>query len=497
MTRTLEQITAEELQALVNFSRTIVVKEQEVADAAEGAALALAGAGFVPIDRPPRAWEQVTVYVAPGSAEPELKRGPLWVYRPPRSPALEVAVSPDRALWDRLGSGSWRNSATGELIMTPPSTWVRLNVPAGETFIDPVGARVLIPTALWLDRTTGETSLTGPGSGDEFTGSTPTTPSRPPGLSDLIPTPQEYVSTRILLATGGLPASERAALEAAVASFSEYGLWEDRRQPLYATDTAGRLIFDAEGQPTRNPLRIVNVPFRGELNEYYRRLVRDHGVDPFVSRTAEQFEIVDWKTVSGLELATARRYVAKHAECVRVFKRAFYNEALEGDPLYFRFCRMFIAWMTVMEMVNSRIGGVGDVDRMNSYELTNLLYSFGIYQFDDLPLTYRRRFAKNLEKLLASKGTTEVFRDILAIFGLGRDVKIWKHFLVRFFPRRSTFLRFPRALAPGETAQVRLSDGCVVVATLENLAEELMATGAFRRIALRADGTGVELWKKK
>lgn len=497
MTRTLEQITAEELQALVNFSRTIVVKEQEVADAAEGAALALVGAGFVPTDRQPRAWEQVTAYFAPGSTKPELQRGSLWEYRAPLSPAVEVAVAPDRAIWECLGSASWRNRATGEIIIAPKPGWLLLSVPAGEVFIDPVGGRVLIPTILWLDRTTGETSLTGPGSSDEFAGDTTAVSTRLPGLSDLIPTPQEYVSARILLATGNLPANERVALEAAVVSFSEYGLWEDRRQPLYATDTTGRLIFNADGLPVRNPLRIVNVPFRGELNEYYRRLVRDHGIDPFISRTAEQFEVIDWKTVSGLELTTARRYVAKHAECVRVFKRAFYNEALEGDPLYFRFCRMFIAWMTVMEMVNSRISGVGDVDRMNSYELTNLLYSFGIYQFDDLPLAYRRRLAKNLEKLLASKGTTEVFRDILAIFGLGRDVKIWKHFLVRFFPRRSTFLRFPRALAPGEIAQVRLSDGRVVTATPENLAEALMATGAFRRIAVRADGTGVELWKKK
>ena len=505
MTTAFEQATTTELRALVDFARSMVVKAQEVADAAEADALARAGESFVPSEKTARDWEQVVAFVQPGTERVELNRGNHWIARAADDSAVTLGVdTPTLTVWTMTGTSTWLNSATGEVATRPGEGWTILEVPAGALFVDPALGRLLVPSLLWHDRVSGEFSLIGPGGGSEFTGGGGSAPDRPAGLSDLIPSPQEYVNVRLRLAGGGLEAQERVALENAVASFSAPGPWEDIRQPLYATDSAGRLVMDPDtGVPIVNPLRVVEVAFRGELNTYYRRLVRDDGIDPFLARTAEQFQVISWRPVANFSPTEARRFVAVHTECARVFKSAFYNQAMEDEPLYFPYCRTFIAWMAVNRMINEKMRGIADVDRMSSPEVTNLLYSFGVYQFDDMPVSYRRRLAKNLERILSVKGTTQALRDILSIFGMSRDVKIWKHYMVRYFPFRTPTVAFPRRSEPGEQLSVVLSGSMRLTtanadghdAALRSLADMLRASGFFISVAER--DVGITLGAKR
>ena len=483
MLKSLEQVSKDELRSLVDFSRALVVKAQEVADAAEIEALSRAGVSFTPVDRPARDWEQIVGYAVPGTTIIETRRETAWYHRVSGSEAAVFGIDVEYGIWQKFSETSWLNVATGQPRTTVDPSWSLLNVPAGETYIDAIRGRYLVPTLVWLDHTTGETSALGPGTG-EFVGDPTVTGVYPDGLSDLIPTPQEYLTAKLRLATADLSPSEKAALVAAIESFEAPGLWEDTRQPYFAKDALGNIALDEYGLPQVNPLRVVEVKYRGELNDYYRQLVRDFDISPLASRSAEQFEVIDWSTtVTGLSSDDAKRFVAAHTESVRVFKAAFYNEAMEADSLYFRYCRMFIAWMTVIRMVNDRMEGSLDIDRMSNYELTNLLYSFGIYQFDDMPAVYKRRFAKSLEKMLADKGTTSVFKDILGIFNLDKDVKIWKHYLVRYFPDNNVVLEFPRLPVDGEMAEVVLGTAIAVRGvTMEELAGNMLSEGSFRTV---------------
>lgn len=495
MLKTLERVSKEELRSLVDFSRALVVKVQEEHDVAEAVALVRAGAGYLPEERLPRQWEQIVGYSAPGSTQPETRLDARWYRRPPGSFAALFAVDASYNLWQKHGDGSWVNVSTGQPRTQAEPSWPVIDVPAGETYVDPIGTRYLVPVLVWVDRTSGDVSALGPGSG-EFIGDPMETGIFPPGLSELIPTPQEYVTARLRYATANLTPLERSGLKQAIENFETPGPWEDIRQPYFLTGPNGTAVLDENNVPVQNPLRVVEVPYRGELNDYCRRLVRDHGIDPFLTRTTEQFEIIRWSPTAGrLSGEEARRFVAAHAEGVRVFKAAFFNEALEADPLYFRYCRMFIAWMTVIRVMNERMRGALDVDRMSKYELTNLLYSFGIYNFDDMPTVYKRRFAKALERMLADKGTTAVFKDILAIFGLDKDVKIWKHYLVRYFPDNEIVLTFPREPADGEVAEAILATGEAVYSqSLAGLAAEFLTVQGVRtavhsglRLMLRRD----------
>lgn len=492
MSKSIEQLSKAELRSLIDFARGMTVKEQEIADEAEYEALARANFGFYPVDRPVRSWQQVVGYI--DLANPvviETVRPNNWHFRSPGSPAETFAVDATYGLWV-FRDGMWRSlTEIGRVRPDVGIGWTQISAPAvspemtNGAYVDPSRARCLATRIVWIDRTTGDTSVIGPGTG-EFVGSVPNSGVHPPGLSDLIPTPQEYVTAKLRLATADLSPTDRAELVAAIESFEAPGPWEDVQQPFFSTNSSGAPIFDENGYLTINPLRVVQVAYRGELNDYYRRMVRDSGVSPLRSRTTEQFEVIAWNDNAGsLTKNDAKRFVAMHTESVRVFKSAFYNEALEGDPLYFRYCRLFIAWMTVMRYVTEEMTTVQDVDRMSNHDLTNMLYSFGVYQFEDMPLNYKRRFAKNLETLLSKKGTSAVFKDILSIFNFDEDTKIWKHYLVRYFPETEIVIGFPRAPGATERLDVVLGTGATITGmTLQELANGLVSSGSFRAVTV-------------
>ena len=488
MLKSIQQVATEELRSLVEFSKGIIVKESEIADAAEVEAITRSGAGYKAVERASRDWRQVIAFTTPGSSIIESRQSASWVLRAVGRPAARLGIDTSGGIWEFFEIGGWLNEASGVARVNPDASWRMLDVPPGEVYVDPLNIRYYIPIMIWYDNSTGEYSTLGP-SGNEFVENTGgDTYVYPDGLSELISTSQEYVTAKINLASGIGTPEERARLEAAIISFEKPGLWEDVRQPLYATDVNGNVILDDRGIPQINPLRVVEVVYRGELNDYYRRLVRDHNLSPFIARTAEQFEIMTWSaTTSALSANEQRRYVSIHSECVRVFKTAFYNEAYEGDPLYFAYCRMFIAWMAVMRMVNDKMAGVHDVDRMDSYDLTNMLYSFGIYSFDDIPLVYKRRFAKALHRMLGNKGTTNVFKDILGIFGLDRDIRIWKHYLVKYFPFTEHFITISRDVYEDEEELVAYLDNgeYLKAPSLTALADRLLETGAYRNVVVK------------
>ena len=507
MDAVLERATQRELAQLVEFCKTMVVKKQEVADQAETDAIVSSGESYaVDAEAQARDWRQQVVYITVAGGTVEKTRGRSWVLRETGA-AETVAVSPDYGVWRQQPDGVWVNISSGASVPIRPASWTEVAVPDGEVYIDPTNARALYPVVMWVDALTGDVSASGPVGANQFvTDTTTSTKPRPPGLSDLIPTSQEYVAARLMAAAGVCedemavsPGVSRAALTAALASYEQYGEWEDPREPLLLFDEYGRVVTGSDGRPSLNPNRVVSLPWRGEMNSYYRSLVRDHGIDPFMARTAEQFEMIKWGRADGMAYEDRKKFAEVYGECVRVFKSAFYNEAMEGDPLYYNFCRMFISWMAINQAMNARMTTIGDVNRMTQYEITNLLYSFGIYQFDDMPIAYKRRFAKNLERIMADKGTASAFEAILEIFNLEKNVTIWKHYLVKFFPKRSTKFTFPRAInaARGERYQIADQNGVRYVGrTLAELKQALEDTGLYE-VTVLASGVGVEVSHKE
>jgi hypothetical protein len=590
----LDTDTAAELQGLVNFVNTMVVKQQEVADSFEPEALLRAGQTYGAAGSGPTSnWVQRVVQIVFGTGQVILARDPRWVAVaiPEAGSGGETAVAPDGTVWTASGSGwidglghtldqtgagwnfagaapnggpeagidpslgvwlkgndnRWANLATGISLPTADPSWVLVAMPSGTAcLIDPVNKRALVSYTTWVDTTTGEVSAGGPAlAQNQFPQATFDTGIYPVGLSALIPTSQDYVTARILQATGtapltsavvshlaayqvdpssfssqeavalllasgglqpdlqaqsdqisnwvsvreakyvlsdwgyvlsGLPSEPTLAqfqsfaqayignlglgransLELAIQAFASQGTivfdsqgavveddrWEDTRQPLFVTLPSGNVLTDGNGNPVPNPLRLTFVPFVGEKNDYYRRLVKDNGIDPFSSRTVPQFGIIAPGASTALDSVAASNFMSIYSQCVRVFYAAYYEPAYLKDNLYLSWCRMFIAWMAIRRAMDERMKGFGDIDRMGQWDVTNLLYSYGLYDYDDMPLAYKRVFLKNIEKILSDKGTSQVFTDILGMFNLSSEVNVFSYYLVKHFPSAATEICF-------------------------------------------------------
>ena len=256
------------------------------------------------------------------------------------------------------------------------------------------------------------------------------------GLSDIISTPQEYVLAKLLYGREGegYAADQREAVRVAIAEFEKAGEFEDQRKPPF--------IIGRDGEPTTEPnpeRHLASVPFQGEHNLYYRHLVVDYGISPFTSRTTGQFEVLNTEKppdVDGLDDFSVRQFISIHSECAKIFKRTIYNDVYASDPLYLDFCRLFITWMAIIRTLNERTRITADIDHMGRYDLVNLLYSYGFYDLNKMTDVYQRRFLKQVNTLLASKGTDKVLRDILNIFKLGKSLKVWRHHVVKHYPHK-------------------------------------------------------------
>ena len=173
MSQSIQEISTKELRMLVDFSRSLVIKAQEDADAAETAALLKAGITYTQTTQETRDWVQLVGYAVPGTTTVEVRKSASWLYRKASSLATVYAKDLNNDLWEKIADFSWINIVTGQVRATVDASWATLNAPAGEVYIDGTGFRVLLPIMIWYDRTSGDTSSTGPGSG-EFIGDSAT-----------------------------------------------------------------------------------------------------------------------------------------------------------------------------------------------------------------------------------------------------------------------------------------------------------------------------------
>ena len=174
MASTIQQTTTTELRTLVDFSRLLLIKAQEEADAYEVAAVAKAGITYTGSIQETRDWVQITGYSVPGTTTIEVRKNAAWIYR--KSDAISTVYAKDlnNVLWEKVADYSWINVSTGEIRATADTLWPLLTAPKGECYVDGSQFRVLIPVIVWYDRTTGDTSLIGPGSSD-FVGNSSST----------------------------------------------------------------------------------------------------------------------------------------------------------------------------------------------------------------------------------------------------------------------------------------------------------------------------------
>ena len=166
-----------------------------------------------------------------------------------------------------------------------------------------------------------------------------------------------------------------------------------------------------------------------EYNSYYKSLQDKYGIDPYISRLAKDLDIVYTPSALIASNSYLEGYRSIYKQCLTYFYATGYAKSMEELPNYRKFCLMVINFMGYTNFMAKWLKNPFDVDLMTEEMLDKFTISFGISYFKKLPLQYKRKIAKNLNKLISNKGTDRVVIDILDIFDFS-NINIFKYFLV-------------------------------------------------------------------
>uniref|UniRef100_UPI0034D5A14A hypothetical protein n=1 Tax=Proteus mirabilis TaxID=584 RepID=UPI0034D5A14A len=167
-----------------------------------------------------------------------------------------------------------------------------------------------------------------------------------------------------------------------------------------------------------------------ELNPYYDNLWKKYDVPPYISRQAKDFDII-YEPVNMLTVnSVLSNYRIVYKRVLTYFYFSTYSKANESKENYRNFCLFMINMMAFMNYMNKWMENPYDVDMMSEKLVDRFMASFGITYFSNAPLHYKRRIAKNMNRLISRKGTDKVIVDILDIFDFN-NINIFKYYLVR------------------------------------------------------------------
>ena len=177
-----------------------------------------------------------------------------------------------------------------------------------------------------------------------------------------------------------------------------------------------------------------------DKNPYYYGLQLTHGIPPWKSRLAEDFEILKEPSTTGSPLL--RSFSSTYSKIRRYFMTVMYTKAYSkdmmgktttGEPInyYKAYCRLVVCTMTIVELMNSKLEFPLDIGYIDEYSVDQLLFSFGFTEFKKFPMYYKKSIALKINTLIRHRGTDNVFVDILDIFDF-EGINIIKFYLTKY-----------------------------------------------------------------
>jgi hypothetical protein len=172
-----------------------------------------------------------------------------------------------------------------------------------------------------------------------------------------------------------------------------------------------------------------------EENSYYRWLFDTYGIDFVTARTAKDFSILYYEE-KWLEQREINVFLESYVRSSDYFFKVLYTPAFKSHRLNREFITLLVVFMTMKHYLSTKLSFALDVDFYNEYMVRNMLISFNVDFFSDLPLKYQKRLLKNVNNFIITKGTNKVIIDIVQMFGF-ENVQLMKYYLVKVFNKDS------------------------------------------------------------
>lgn len=184
-----------------------------------------------------------------------------------------------------------------------------------------------------------------------------------------------------------------------------------------------------------------------ESNKYYKMLLDNYNIDPYISRTADDFEILTStnKYNNGsltLDTHCENLFLSCYKEALLYFNNVIRNKSFQGEDTYRDFFEVYLIFMAINRYISYRMFDQFNVDTFTKYQCKNYFISNGVDYFDDLPLVMQRRLIKLLNNLQLNKGDDIAF-DLIKQVLQTDNLNIYRYTLVKNKNNELNFYKVP------------------------------------------------------
>lgn len=152
-------------------------------------------------------------------------------------------------------------------------------------------------------------------------------------------------------------------------------------------------------------------------------------VSPARARRAAPFAILSYDE-NILEDEVVRQFMEIYYSCVAYITNVAYSDAFKMYEHYESAMIMIIVTMALQKFLNRSYIQVINRNFSDMAQIKDMFHSYGLPFFPDVPLRYQQRIIKNLNKLIANKGTDRALIEIVDQFDLD-DVTLMRYILVK------------------------------------------------------------------
>lgn len=164
--------------------------------------------------------------------------------------------------------------------------------------------------------------------------------------------------------------------------------------------------------------------------KYLRYLEKSRRIPIYVSRKAGPYAILYIKRDRSKQ-GVSDMFIGIYKQCSEYIMDRFYEESYKiGSPYYDGFIGLFILSTTIQRYVTNYFHKLINRDFYDKDIIKLFLQSYEIPYYDEIPLSYMQKIAKNLNRLLMYKATDKVFTDIFEIFDL-ENIEISNYILLK------------------------------------------------------------------
>mgnify|MGYP001204025161 CR=1 FL=1 len=195
----------------------------------------------------------------------------------------------------------------------------------------------------------------------------------------------------------------------------------DKTKPLHEMNNDEISILTSLGYIDRFIKQFPNKP--------YLKYLGSKKIDHVFARSAKKFDIL--RSGSFEVSAIKKRFEINYEISKNYILNNYYKKRMALDQQYYdAYIGFIILLNSIIMTVNDSIDIFNFQEYYNELMVKQILQSYDLNIYDDIPLSYRKEVANNINSLIISKGTDEVIFKIFKLFGFD-NVTVKKYYLVK------------------------------------------------------------------